>query len=492
MRIGKLNQTHTVAEEARLMTTEPIHALTLDFRHALRSMRRGRAFTTFSVLTLALGIGATTAIFSIVNGVLIQPLRFPQPESLLSVSHTAVFRGVRIDTFSFNSQMAVAYLDNNRTFQNFGVWTTESATVTGGGEPQRVQTVVATHGVLPALGVQPALGRLFSLADDSPASVETAILTHSFWQRRFGGDPNVIGRAVTIDSRPRIVVGVMPDSFDFLDIAPDVILPKRFDRNQLALAGFGNRGVARLKPGVTLAQANADVSRMVRIWLDSLGPEKAAMEALQIGPAARPLKQSVVGDVGRVLWVLMGTIGMVLLIACANVANLLLVRAEGRRRELAIRAALGAGWARIARGLLVESLTLGLAGGVVGVGLAFAALRLLTALAPANLPRLNEITIDTLVLLFALAVSLLSGLLFGIVPVLKHAGPRIATVLHSAGRSGSQSREQQRSQRALVVVQVALALILLVGSGLMIRSFQAIRSVEPGFARPEQVQTVRI
>lgn len=280
----------------------------------------GPAFTAISVLTLALGIGATTAIFTIVNGVLIQPLRYPQPDSLLWVSHTAVFRGVRIDTFSFNSQMAVAYLDHNRTFQDFGVWTPESASVTGTGDPERVQTVVATQGVLPTLGVRPALGRLFSLADAALGSAETAILTHGFWQRRFGGDPTVVGRVVTIDSRPREVIGVMPEGFGFLDAAPDVILPRRFDRSRLTLAGFGNRG-ARLKPGVTLAQANADVARLIRVWLDSLGEGKAAMERLQIGPAARPLKQYVVGDVGRVLWVLMGTIGLVLLIACANVAN---------------------------------------------------------------------------------------------------------------------------------------------------------------------------
>jgi len=461
-----------------------------DLRYALRSMRRSPSFTMVAAATLALGIGATTAIFTVVNAVLIQPLQYPQSDALILVSHTAVFRGLAIDSFSLNSQMYVTYLDHNQTFLEFGVWSTGSANLVAAGRPERVQTIEATQGVLPALGVQPALGRWFLQTDDSPGTPETVILTDGYWRRRFGEDSHVVGRVVTIDSRPREVIGVMPAHFRFPDLEPDVILPKRIDRSRLAFSGFGNRGIARLKPGVTLAQANADIARLLPIWLASLGQVKQAMEALRIGPAARPLKQFVIGDVGKILWVVMGTVGMVLLIACANVANLVLVRAQGRQRELAIRTALGAGWIRIARELLAHSLVLGLLGGALGLGLALAALRLLVRLAPANLPRLTEIAIDPAAFGFALAMSLLSGLLFGLVPVMKRAAP-ISTVLRAGGRSGTHSREQRRSQNALVVVQVALALVLLVASGLMIRSIQAMRHVAPGFVQPEHVQTVR-
>ena len=350
-----------------------------------------------------------------------------------------------------------------------------------------------THEVLPALGVQPDLGRWFSQSDDSPGTPETVILTYGYWQRHFGGDRSAIGRTLTVDSRPREVIGIMPRNFRSLYGQPDLILPQRFDPSHLPPNyNFNYVGIARLKPGVTLAQANVDVGRMLPIWTAANGVDPSFLETSRMAPALRPLKEDVVGDTGKVLWVLMGTVGIVLLIACANVANLMLVRAEGRQHELAIRAALGAGWGRIARELLVESVTLGVLGGALGLGLAYGGLRILVAMGPANLPRLAEISIDPLVLAFALAVSLLAGLLFGLIPVVKYAGPRIALAMRGGGRSMSQNRERHRSQNTLVVVQVALALVLLVGSGLMIRSFQALRNVQPGFTRPEQIQTVRI
>jgi len=305
-----------------------------------------------------------------------------------------------------------------------------------------------TEEVLPALGVQPALGRAFSAADDSPGTPETIILTHGYWQRRFGGDSAVLGRVVTIDSRPREVIGVMPQDFTFLNLTADVILPQRFDRSDLPPSdNFNYQGIARLKSGVTLAQANADVARMLPIWVERYG---------------------------------------------VNRANLLLVKAAGREHELAIRTAVGAGPARVAGQLLVESVLLGLLGGALGLGLAYGGLHVLIALGPTNLPRLAEISIDPVVLSFALVVSALSGLLFGVIPVVKYAGSRLATVLRGGGRGGSQSRERRLSQNALVVIQVALALVILVGSGLMLRSFQALLNVEPGFASPERLQLVRV
>jgi predicted permease len=318
---------------------------------------------------------------------------------------------------------------------------------------------------------------------------------HGFWQRRFGGDQAVIGRAMTIDSVSRTVVGVMPAGFRFLNTDAEIILPLRFDRARVVLGNFSYQGLARLKPGVTVQQANADVTRILPIWLKAwpapFGMDSKLFENARVAPALKPLKQDVIGNVGDVLWVLMGTIGVVLLIACANVANLLLVRVESRQQELATRAALGAGWWRISRELLHESLVLGLVGGVLGIGVAFGALRLLKAIAPETLPRLAEIAIDPIVLAFAVAASLLSGLLFGLVPVLKYSGPQVVTALRGT-RTATHSRERHRARNTLVVVQVALALVLLVASGLMIRTFQTLRNVQPGFAQPAQVQMLRV
>ena len=285
----------------------------------------------------------------------------------------------------------------------------------------------------------------------------------------------------------------MPSSFRFLNETPDFIVPLRFDRSRLVLGAFNYFAVARLKPGVTVTQATADVARMTPIWLNAWpSPSGFEKQRFEKSPVLRPLKQDVVGDIADVLWVLMGTIGLVLLIACANVANLLLVRAESRQQELAVRAALGAGWHRLSRELLIESLLLGSLGGVLGLALAWASLQLLAALGPASLPRLAEVTVDPAVLSFALIVSLLSSLWFGLIPVVKHASPRVGVLLRGGERTSSQSREQHRARNTLVVVQVSLALVLLVGSGLMIRTFLALRAVQPGFTNPDHVQLVRI
>ena len=459
-----------------------------DARYAARTLRKNPGFSIVAVLTLAIGIGATTAVFSVVNGVLIKALPYPDPDALAGVWHSAAIQGGTFRNANHSASMYVTYLDNNRTFQEFGVWNNGASSITGVGEPEQVRTFRVTYGVLRAFGVQPEIGRWFSEADDSPGTAETVILMYGYWQRRFGGDPQILGRAVTIDARPRHVIGVMPRTFQ-LNGNPEIILPLRFDRGKLPPT-FAYAGVARLKPGVSMTQANADLERMIPIWVEQFQMQRFA--SLRLGAAIRPLKEDVVGDVAKVLWVLMGTIGIVLLIACANVANLMLVRADGRQQELAIRAALGAGWTRIARALLVESLTLGALGGLGGLTLAYTGLRALVAIGPADLPRVSEITIDAPVLAFALAVSLASGLFFGVIPVLKFAGPRLSTVLRGGERTASQSRERHRSQNALVVVQVALGLVLLVGSGLMLRSFKMLRSVAPGFSQPERVQTMRI
>ena len=465
-------------------------------KQVFRRLALSPMFSSVALATLGLGIGATTAIFSVIDGVLIKPLPFPHAESLVGVWHTAPgITGIG-DKINMCPTMYFTYGEQNRSFEQFGLWQANGGTVTGAGEPEAVPALMVTYGTLDTLGIKPVLGRWFSQADDTPGTTETTLLSYGYWQRKFGGDQAVLGRNITVDSRPRVVIGVMPAGFQYQNVKADLILPMRFDRAKVFLGQFGYQGVARLKPGVTLAQANADIARMLPIWLHGWptppGFSLDLFERAHFGPSIQPLKVEVVGDIGPTLWVIMGTLGLVLLIACANVANLLLVRAEGRQHELAIRAALGAGWGRIAREMLLESLTLGALGGAIGLGLAYAAIRVLVAKGPENLPRLAEIGIDPLVLGFALTVSLLSGILFGVIPVLKYAGPHVAMTLRSSGRSISQGRERHRARNTLVVVQVGLALVLLIGSGLMIRTFQALRSVRPGFTHPEQLQILRI
>ncbi|HEY3835941.1 MAG TPA: ABC transporter permease [Bryobacteraceae bacterium] len=465
-------------------------------RHAVRRLGRAPGFTAIAVATVAIGIGANTAIFSVVNGVLIKPLPYPHSESLVGIWHTAPGVPDVKGFLNCSPTMLFTYREESRTIQNVGLWSTGEVSVTGMTEPEQAHSLYVTYGTLDALGVSPESGRWFSQADDKPGAPDTVILMHGYWQKRFAGDKSTIGRAVTVDSKPRTVIGVMPRDFRFMNVDADLILPQRFDRNKIYLGNFSYQGLARLKPGVTLQAANADVARMLGIWIKQWptppGFSRALFENAHLGPKVQPLKEDVVGDIGSTLWVLMGTIGLVLLIACANVANLLLVRAEGRQQELAVRAALGAGWARIARELLLESLLLGMIGGMVGLALAYGALRLLVAMGPATLPRLQEITIDPLVLAFALTVSLFSGLLFGVIPVLKYAGPHVIEALRGGGRAMSHGRERRRARDVLVVIQVGLALVLLIGSGLMIRTFQALRSVQPGFSNPEQIQMLRI
>jgi predicted permease len=470
-----------------------------DIRYALRMLGKAPGFTAVAVLTLAIGIGANTAVFSVVNSVLLKPLNYPRAEELVSL-HQVAPGAAGLSDFEtglhLSPSMYFTYAEQNRTFQSVGVWDTGTANVTGLAEPEQVRTVDVSDGVLQTLGVPPVAGRWFSQADQIPHGAETVLLSYGYWQRRFGGDRSAIGRNLMVDSRPREIVGVLPRGFRFVDSDFDVMVPLAFDRGKVILAGFGFSAIARLKPNVTIAEADADMTRMLPIWMDSwtngAGSNPHIYETWRITPAIRPLKQEVIGNVSELLWVVMGTLGLVMLIACANVANLLLVRIEARQQELAVRAALGAGWARIVRGLLVESLLLGLLGGTVGVGLAYAGVQLLVVAGPATLPRLSEISLDARTMGFTVLISLLSSLVLGLIPAWKYAGPRVALALRSVGRTTSASRERYHARNVLVVAQVAMALVLLVSAGLMIRTFQELRSVDPGFTDAGHLQTLRI
>jgi len=471
-----------------------LETLWRDIRFSLRSIRRTPAITFSVIATLAIGIGANTTIFSVVNGVLIKPLPFPDPDRLITVSHTAP--GVNVADVGSANFLYFTEREQNQTMEGVGLFGLGSSTVTGRGEPEFVRRLFVTSDTLPILGIEPVLGRYFSESDDTPGSPNTLVLSYGYWQRRFGGDPSVIGQSLMLNAEHWTIIGVMPQRFQFIDERLDVITPNRLDRNQVMLGAYFRRSIARLKPGVTLEQASADVARLIPIAIDSFPPIAGTTRELtrnaRLAPSLRPLKQDVVGDVGKTLWVLMATIGIVLLIACANVANLILVRTEGRQHELSVRAALGAGWGRIMRELITESAVLSLIGGTLGVGFAYSSLRTLLAIAPANLPRRAEIGLDGTVMLFALGLSLISCLLFSAIPVVRYARPRLNATLHATGRWSSGSREKLRARSLLVVAQVALAIVLLIGAGLMIRTFEQLNDVNPGFSEPGEVQTFQI
>ena len=336
--------------------------------------RQTPMFTLATLLTLALGIGANTAIFSVVDSVLLKPLPFNEPDRLVGLWQTAP--GVNIKDLNASGADYVTYREESRTLSDVAIFNGAAVTITGQAEPERVDGFSTTFRLLPMLDIRPVYGRSFAEKDNVEGSPEVVMLGHGYWQRRFGGDPGVVGRRLTIDGSAREVIGILPAGFWFMDMAHDVVLPIRFDRTKVRLAGYNFRAVGRLRPGVTLDQVNADVARMIRVAFTKFPPPEGMslkmMEDARLGPNVRPLIDDLVGDIGKSLWVVMATIGIVLLIACANVANLLLVRTEGRAQELAVRAAIGAGRGRLAREMLIESLVLSILGGALGLGVAMA------------------------------------------------------------------------------------------------------------------------
>jgi predicted permease len=471
--------------------------LKTQLKQVFRRLGRSPMFTAVTLITLAAGVGANTVVFSVLEGILLKPLPYGHSDELVSITHTAPGINTSITDLPGAPSNYFIYREQNRSFQDVGMMTQDSASVTGVGEPEQVRTMRVTDGLVPMMGVAPLVGRNFSRQDDLPSGPKTVMLMYGYWQRKFGGDRGIVGQTIKVDGEPRQIIGVLPKDFHFLDSEdPALLVPFQFDRAKIFLGNFSYFMIARLKPGTTIEQASADVTRMLPIVMQTFpappGFSLKLFEDAHLAPNIKPLKSRVVGDVGKLLWILMGSIGLVLLIACANVANLVLVRVDGRRQELAIRSALGASWRRIASELLFESVVLGVLGSLLGLALAYGALRVLVMVAPRGLPRVAEIGIDGWVLLFTLGVALLASLLFGSIPIFKYAGARLAAGLREGARGMSQSREQHRARNVLVVVQVALALVLLICSGLMTRTFIALTKVQPGFTKPEEIQTFEI
>ena len=476
-----------------------LESILADLNLTFRRLKKSPGFAATVLLTLAIGIGANTAVFSVLNSVLLRSLPYPEPEQLVSLHLNAPgapglaeFRS----ELRLSASMYLTFAAHNRAFQSVGVWGPGTASITGIAQPEQVDTALISDGVLETLNVPAIAGQWLTLADQDAHGLGRVMLSYGYWQRRFGGDPGVVGRTISVDSQSRVIAGVMPRGFKVVNYDFDLLVPLAFDPGNEQLAGFAYRGIARLQPGVAIPQANADVASLLNVWMDSWsnGPGSDPHWYLRwkITPALQPLKETVVGSIRTVLCVVMGTIGVVMLIACTNVANLLLVRADARQQELAVRAALGAGRWRIVRELLLESVTLGLLGGAAGVAVAYAGLRLLTAIGPADFPRLNEISLDGRSIAFTLILSVLSGLFLGAIPILRYVPSRQRLTLLGTMRTASVSRERQRGRNLLVVAQVSMALVLLVSAVLMIRTFLAMRSVDPGFSDPASLRVMRI
>ncbi len=463
-----------------------------DLRVSLRALRRAPGFAAVAILTLALGIGANTAIFTLLDTVILSPLPFPEADRLIAVSHRGA--GPGREDMGQTAAWHLTYQDENRSFEELGMYGLGSQPVTGAGEPEAVPTLFVTSGVFKALRVNALIGRTFTLDDEALDAPSLIMLSEGYWQTRFGQDPAVIGQTLQVNGVTSEIIGVMPSSIRSLGYDPAIIVLMQIDRSTLFVGNTGWDAVARLRGGVSMEQASADIDRMLPMAFEKFpgGPVIDTMREAQLAPLLQPLKDDIVGAATNLLWILMGGVSVVLLIACANVANLFLVRAEGKGVEMAVRSAIGASTKRISWEYLKESLVLGVLGGLGGLGLAHVGLRTLVSSELASFPRLADATLNSKVLLFTLLVSVGSGLLFGLFPVFKNRRIELVNALKEGGRSGMSARERNRTQNALAIVQMAFALVLLVASGLMLRTAHEIRNVNPGFSGEEELLAFRL
>ena len=469
-----------------------LESLWADTKYVLRRLRRAPLFTAIALITLAVAVGANTVIFSVVNGVLLKPLSYPNPDRLIAVDHLSQQAGFK--KMGISPSIYFVYREQNTTLADIGAYDGDELDVTGAGTPEHLRVLEVTDGTLPLMGVSPALGRLFTRQDDAPGAAQTVVLTYPYWQQRFGGASSVIGSSITVGGVPREIIGVLPRRFHFLDQKdPSLILPMQWDRATTALGSFNANAIARLKPGVSVQQATADLERLLPVVIRTFPPPEGLsanfFQSMHLKPRLMPLKDEVVGNVQSVLWVLLASTILVLLVACANVANLLVVRVEGRHHEFAIRYAIGGTRKGISADILFESSLLGLAGSLIGLLLALGAMRVIVGLGATNIPRIRDIGITPSVLLFTVAIAVIASLLIGCVPILKSTSSHLMSDLRDGGRGVGDGRRGQGTRKALVMLQVALSVVLLICSGLMIRTFRAMMHVSPGFTSPESVQT---
>ena len=488
LEVGGMDQLKEQVREVR--SGAMLETLIQDVRYGVRVLAKNPGFTAVAVLTLALGIGANSAIFSVVNAVLLRPLAYEDPERLVLINHN--YR--KLDLKATVSAPGYAYYrEHARSFSAVAAFTGWSVNLTGDGEPERLQGMAVTPNIFPLLGAEAARGRALLEEEGQVGRNKVVVLSDALWQRRFGGDPNVLGRAVTLNGEPYTIVGVMPPSFQFgREFGPpaDFWAPITFTPQQLAPTNLTNEYLtvlASLKPGVSITQAQAELDSIARTLRDQYMP---GSDESNWGLLATPMRELVVGNIRPALLVLLGAVALVLLIACANVANLMLARSATRQKEIAIRAALGAGRGRVMRQLLTESTLVALAGGAAGLLLAGWGVNFLVRINEDKIPRAYEIGLDWNVVAFTAGVALLTGLVFGLGPAFRAARVDLHDTLKEGGRGGSAG--MRRGVRgALVVAEVSLAVVLLVGAGLLVRSFVSLQHVSPGF-RPEHVLAMQV
>ena len=456
----------------------------IDIRYSVRALLHSPRFTVIAVFTLALGIGANTAIFSAVNGVLLKPLSYHESDQIVGVWHSAPDLGY--DQFGTSPGIFYIYRDANQVFDEMGLFQDITATITGDEEPIRIQGTAVNFSLFDVLQVTPRIGRLFSQEEDMPEGPHIILISHDLWQTRYGGNQDILDTTIQLNGESYTVIGVMPTGFDFAGEQgqSQFWVPVRIDPERANPGSFSFNAIARLNPGVTVEAAGAQMEVLMGRVREEWAESQMFINFLDTGgfkPLVHRLQDDIVGDLERPLWILLGTVGFVLLIACANVANLSLVRAESRQREMAVRTALGGNWWTVARLYLSESIVVALLGGTAGILLAWVGTPALLGLAPPELPRLNEVTMDGNVLLFTIAITALTAILFGIAPALRYNVGRLPGMLRYAGRGTTSGRSHNRTRNILVVGQTGLALVLLVGSGLLVRSFFAMKETDPGF-----------
>jgi len=452
-----------------------------DLRFAVRALLRYPGFAAVAVVTLALGIGANTAVFTLVDSVLIRPLPYPESDRLLSLEHLG--RDGQ-DALPVSPGLYLLYRDRAQTLEEVAIYSGTAANFMTDGQPERILGQSATPSFFAALRASAALGRTFLDEEAVPDAEPVVVLSHGLWRTNFGADPSIVGRTIEMSGTSRRVVGVMPDAFGFPDRDARFWVPLIVDESQAPLASFFAEGIARMAPGATLESVRTEIGDMTGRLPEIFPGDGGANFLREVGLRARiePLKQRLVGDVSRTLWILLGTVGVVLLIACANVANLLLVRAEGRQRELALRVAVGAGRSQVLRTFMGESVALAGVGGALGLAVAWLAVRVTSGMIPTDLPRLEEVGMDARVLGFTALVALGCALFFGFFPLLRYGADDLAGQLRDGGgRGATGGKERHRLRNGLVMGQVGLALVLLIGSGLMFRSFLALRAVDAGY-----------
>jgi predicted permease len=459
-------------------------ALKQDLHYTVRALRRNPAFTAIAALTLALGIGANTAIFSVVNGVLLRPLPYREPDRLVRLFTS--FHGAGDERYAMSQPEFMDYKGLTGVFENAAAYTGAGLTLTGTGDPERVRGIAATRDLLPVLGISPLRGRNFEGEDGRQGLEPVVIVTYDFWQNRFGGDPTLLDRSLMLNGISRRVIGILPpdatlsraEAFIPIYINPDSLTGRASNYLQ---------GVARLKPNVTVAQAQRELTALTRRLIETY--PRTYVASMGFGATIVPMQEEIVGDIRPALLILLSAVGLVLLIACANVANLLLARGEARQREIAVRLALGASGRRVIRQLLTESTVLALLGAAGGTLLAWWGLKTIIAMSPDSIPRVQEIRIDATVGVVTLVLAMLTGLLFGLAPALQLARTELQSTLKESTRGGSAGAQGQRVGRALVMAEIALAVVVVIGAALLMRSFWMLRNVNPGFD-PDRVLTI--